>query len=405
MLRRYLHRMPMASVRHPHLSEPVPTGWVRVDLHSHTMWSGDSTTTPDEIERAVVESGIDVLCITDHNAIAGAVELAERLPCRVVVGEEMRTSSGELIGLFLTDRVPMGHAGRRQRPGDQGPGRRRVRAAPVRPDAPQPRRAGARPTRRRRARRRHRGAQRQDVARQPQPSCRPSSPTSTACCAAAGATRTCPTRSARRTSRCPTSTVRSSSSRASAVGRVVGHHWDEARPWSAADHPVDQLVPRSPTDLADDADPPRHRPRSRPGAVGVPADLVERAPAARPVAVRVGRLRLGRGRRRRSTSPSTSARSSPRSSTSARTSSCTCATGSASSFTASRPATPEGRLAWLLLLSTMPAAAVGAVFESWIDETLGTPVIIGVSLIVFGLLAGVGRPVDRAPQGRGIRRP
>lgn len=108
MLRRYLHRMPVASVRHPHLSEPVPTGWVRVDLHSHTMWSGDSTTTPDEIERAVVESGIDVLCITDHNAIAGAVELVGRLPCRVVVGEEMRTSSGELIGLFLTERVPMG---------------------------------------------------------------------------------------------------------------------------------------------------------------------------------------------------------------------------------------------------------------------------------------------------------
>ena len=56
------------------------------------MWSGDSTTTPDELEQAVVESGIDVLCITDHNAIAGAVELADRLPCRVVVGEEMRTS-------------------------------------------------------------------------------------------------------------------------------------------------------------------------------------------------------------------------------------------------------------------------------------------------------------------------
>jgi len=72
------------------------------------MWSGDSTTTPDEVGQAVIESGIDVLCITDHNAIAGAVELADRLPCRVVVGEEMRTSSGELIGLFLTDRVPMG---------------------------------------------------------------------------------------------------------------------------------------------------------------------------------------------------------------------------------------------------------------------------------------------------------
>lgn len=51
-----------------------------------------------------------------------------------------------------------------------------------------------------------------------------------------------------------------------------------------------------------------------------------------------------------------------------------------------RPGTPEGRLAWLLVLSALPAAAVGALFESVIDERLGTPTIIAVSLIVFGLL-------------------
>jgi predicted metal-dependent phosphoesterase TrpH len=72
------------------------------------MWSGDSTTTPDELEQAVVESGIDVLCITDHNAVVGALELAGRLPCRVVVGEELRTHAGEIIGLFLSERVPFG---------------------------------------------------------------------------------------------------------------------------------------------------------------------------------------------------------------------------------------------------------------------------------------------------------
>ena len=62
---------PAATARHPHLGEPKRAGWVRVDLHSHTMWSGDSTTTPDELERAVVESGLDVLCITDHKESAG----------------------------------------------------------------------------------------------------------------------------------------------------------------------------------------------------------------------------------------------------------------------------------------------------------------------------------------------
>ena len=51
-----------------------------------------------------------------------------------------------------------------------------------------------------------------------------------------------------------------------------------------------------------------------------------------------------------------------------------------------RPATVEGRIAWLLLLATVPAALVGAVFEEQIDEYLGEPWIIGVSMIAFGLL-------------------
>lgn len=94
--------------RHPHLAAGPPAGWVRVDLHSHTMWSGDATTTPDELAEAIEDAGIDVLCITDHSTINGAVELADRLPCRVVVGEEVRTGAGELIGLFLTERIPQG---------------------------------------------------------------------------------------------------------------------------------------------------------------------------------------------------------------------------------------------------------------------------------------------------------
>jgi len=94
--------------RHPHLASPCPDGWVRVDCHLHTMWSGDSTTTPEELAAAVATTGIDVLCITDHNEIRGAVDLRHDLGCRVVVGEEVKTHAGELIGLFLTERVPAG---------------------------------------------------------------------------------------------------------------------------------------------------------------------------------------------------------------------------------------------------------------------------------------------------------
>jgi predicted metal-dependent phosphoesterase TrpH len=77
-------------------------------MHMHTMWSGDATTTADELVAAVAETGIDVLCITDHGTTNGAVELADRLGCRVIVGQELRTSAGEIIGLFLTERLPYG---------------------------------------------------------------------------------------------------------------------------------------------------------------------------------------------------------------------------------------------------------------------------------------------------------
>lgn len=82
-------------------------------MHSHTMWSGDATTTPEEVIRAVAETGIDVLCVTDHSSVSGAFRLAEMstagdLACRVVVGIEARTWAGEVIGLFLSERPTPG---------------------------------------------------------------------------------------------------------------------------------------------------------------------------------------------------------------------------------------------------------------------------------------------------------
>jgi len=51
-----------------------------------------------------------------------------------------------------------------------------------------------------------------------------------------------------------------------------------------------------------------------------------------------------------------------------------------------KPVDPDGRLAWFLVISALPAAAVGAVAEDVIDEKLGTPGLIATSLILFGLL-------------------
>lgn len=57
-------------------------------------------------------------------------------------------------------------------------------------------------------------------------------------------------------------------------------------------------------------------------------------------------------------------------------------------FSRQKPTTVEGRLAWFFVLATVPAAAIGALFEDVIDDALGTPLIIAFSLIFFGVLLG-----------------
>ena len=91
----------------PEATTPTPAGWIRVDCHLHTVRSGDAVTTLDQLEERVESVGLDVVCITDHHAVDFAQEALRRdLGCRVVVGEEIRTPAGELIGLFLTERIP-----------------------------------------------------------------------------------------------------------------------------------------------------------------------------------------------------------------------------------------------------------------------------------------------------------
>ena len=80
---------------------------IRVDCHLHTVLSGDAVTTIDELAERVQQERLDVVFITDHNVTAAAVAAAERgIGARVIVGEEIRTTDGDVIGLFLTDRIP-----------------------------------------------------------------------------------------------------------------------------------------------------------------------------------------------------------------------------------------------------------------------------------------------------------
>ncbi len=58
-------------------------------------------------------------------------------------------------------------------------------------------------------------------------------------------------------------------------------------------------------------------------------------------------------------------------------------------FSRKVPPSADGKLAWLFVLATLPAAAVGALFEDQIDSRLGTPTIIAFSLIGFGILLAI----------------
>ena len=79
---------------------------MKLDMHGHTYWSSDSQLRLDDLERAIQRAGLDVVCITDHNEIGGALELQARGKVRVIPGEEIRTSEGEIIGLFLREKIP-----------------------------------------------------------------------------------------------------------------------------------------------------------------------------------------------------------------------------------------------------------------------------------------------------------
>ena len=60
------------------------------------------------LARRCAETGLDCIAVTDHNTIDGALEMQRLAPFPVIVGEEIKSSGGEIIGLFLQEAVPRG---------------------------------------------------------------------------------------------------------------------------------------------------------------------------------------------------------------------------------------------------------------------------------------------------------
>lgn len=75
-----------------------------IDLHTHSTGSPDGSLTLDDYQVALA-TGLDYVAITDHDSISRAVEIRQVLGEHIIVGQEITTSEGELVGLFLTKRI------------------------------------------------------------------------------------------------------------------------------------------------------------------------------------------------------------------------------------------------------------------------------------------------------------
>jgi glycosyltransferase involved in cell wall biosynthesis len=85
---------------------------IDVDLHMHTDHSHDCATPVEVLLATARDQGLGAIAVTDHNEVSGAFEAVEKAAeygVKVIVAEEVKTAKqGEVIGLFLTEKIPRG---------------------------------------------------------------------------------------------------------------------------------------------------------------------------------------------------------------------------------------------------------------------------------------------------------
>lgn len=79
---------------------------LRVDLHLHSHFSHDGRSSLQQLLDRAHECGLNRLALTDHNTVEGALGFVRMAPELAIAGEEVKTMEGEVIGLFVTSRVP-----------------------------------------------------------------------------------------------------------------------------------------------------------------------------------------------------------------------------------------------------------------------------------------------------------
>jgi predicted metal-dependent phosphoesterase TrpH len=80
----------------------------KIDLHTHSILSKDGGITKEQYVSLLEKGVLDAVAITDHNETGFARALQKELGERIIVGEEITTGEGEIIGLFLSERIEPG---------------------------------------------------------------------------------------------------------------------------------------------------------------------------------------------------------------------------------------------------------------------------------------------------------
>jgi predicted metal-dependent phosphoesterase TrpH len=80
----------------------------KADFHIHSCYSMDSTTSLEDIIRACQKKGLNCIALADHGSIEGALKMQDLAPFKVIIAEEILTTDGEIMGMFLTRKVPSG---------------------------------------------------------------------------------------------------------------------------------------------------------------------------------------------------------------------------------------------------------------------------------------------------------
>lgn len=80
----------------------------KIDLHTHSIISHDGGLTAQQYTKLIESKMLDYIAITDHNETQFARIMQQKLGSKIIIGEEIATTEGEIIGLHLKQTIPKG---------------------------------------------------------------------------------------------------------------------------------------------------------------------------------------------------------------------------------------------------------------------------------------------------------